>query len=67
MKHLKRVFVIAAGLVGLVGAAKNGFQFTQVFYLWPLVRFVGYGSLLVYALLMLRRARYNSASFPEEE
>ena len=55
----KIVFFIILSLIGLTGAAANGFHLLQDFYIRPLLRFVGYSSLLAYSLLMLRRSRYN--------
>ena len=53
--------------VGLVGSISNGIRLAEHFYLWPLVRLVGYGSLACYALLMLRSARYNNRFLTREE
>ena len=61
-EHLKKFFVTVVGFIGLGGSLKNGFQLVHSFYLWPLLRFVGYGALLAWALLMPGRARYNTRS-----
>ena len=58
--RVKKIFFIVLGLIGLVGALANGLHLLQDFYFRPLVRFMGYGSLFVYSLLMLRPPRYNS-------
>ena len=54
------VFFVVLALVGFGGSAINGLNLLQDFYIRPLARSVGYASLLVYALLMLRPARYNT-------
>ena len=64
---MKRFFMMAVGLVGIGGSVKNAFGLFPSFYVWNLVRFAGYGSLFVYALLMLRWARYNTDSLSKEE
>lgn len=56
----KILFFVTLALVSFIGSAANLLHLFQQTYLWPVVRLVGYGSLLVYSLLMLRRARYNT-------
>lgn len=62
MDFQKLLFFILA-LTGLGGAVANGAHLLQHFYLWPLVRLAGFASLFIYALLMLRRRRYNTHSY----
>jgi len=64
---IKTIFLIALALVALAGSVANGLQLSRDFYIRPLVRLIGYASLLLYSLLMLRRARYNTRPFIEEE
>ncbi len=49
-------------LVALVEMVVNAGHLFSHPYLWPAVRLAGYVSLLVYALLMLWGARYNTPS-----
>ena len=65
--NLKPLFFVALAFVSLFGSITNGAHLAHDFYIRPLVRFVGYGSLLVYSLLMLYSARYNSGPLTTKE
>ena len=56
----RTLFLVALAMLGLGGTIANSAFLFHHFYLWPLVRLAGYVSLLVYALLMLGGARYNT-------
>lgn len=62
----KILFFSALLLVGLAGSLTNGLHLLRDFYVRPLARFTGYASLLAYALLMLRPARYNTPHSKKE-
>ena len=64
---MRKFFFVGLALVAGAGSLKNSLALADHFYLWPLARFVGYSSLLVYSLLMLRWGRYNTRSSIEEE
>lgn len=63
MRSLKRLFFITLTMVALGGSVVEGAQLLNHFSLWPLVRFVGQSSLLVYSLLMLPPPRYNNLNY----
>ena len=63
---LKRNFLLVTlAVFASVGTAVNGIHLLRHFYLWPLVRSIGYGSLGVYSLLMLGQKGYNTP--PDED
>ncbi len=64
---MKKIFWMVTAFIGIGGGVKNAWAMAEHFYLWPLVRCAGYSALAVYALLMLRRARYNTGSISKEE
>ncbi|MBI4115536.1 MAG: hypothetical protein HY447_03065 [Candidatus Omnitrophica bacterium] len=51
---------LAVAFIGFIGGLVNFLHLFERWYMWPVVRLMGYSSLLVYALFMLRRARYNT-------
>ena len=63
MNRLKRFLFMILAFITLIGTALNVFRLFGHFYLWSLVRSLGYGSLFVYSLLMLFRPRYDTGSF----
>lgn len=62
MDALRIPFFTVLALGALAGVAVNAGPLFSHPYLWPAVRLAGYLSLLVYALFMLWRARYNTRS-----
>lgn len=64
---MRKFFFIGWALIAAAGSVKSAVTLVDHFYLWPLVRFVGYSALFVYTLLMLRFGSYNVRSFTEEE
>ncbi|GEM_PF-6569785 len=60
MKGWRLVFLIFLSLAALAGTIREGLRLTQAVYFWTLIRFLGHGSLLTYALLMIRFKGYNT-------
>lgn len=67
MANLKPLLFLALFLVALLGALTNLIHLKDHFHFLSVVRFLGYGFLLVYSLLMFRLTGYNTFPSTQED